>query len=161
MFDNLQVAREGPVALVTVNRPHVLNALNGLTLVELGQAADDLRRDAEIRAVIITGAGEKAFVAGADISELASLTAAQAQQHALLGQQVFDAIEQMGKPVIAAVNGFALVAGASWRWHARCGSPRKPRDWVNQRSIWGSRRGLPGHSGSPGWLENASRSTCS
>ena len=111
MFDNLQVAREGPVALVTVNRPHVLNALNERTLVELGQTAEDLRSDVGIRAVIITGAGEKAFVAGADISELASLTAAQAQQHALLGQRVFDAIEHMGKPVIAAVNGFALGGG--------------------------------------------------
>lgn len=111
MPDNLQIAREGPVALLTVTRPQVLNALNQRTLVELGQAAEELRREAEIRAVIVTGAGEKAFVAGADIGELAELTPAQAQDRARLGQQVFDAIEQMGKPVIAAINGFALGGG--------------------------------------------------
>ena len=111
MFDNLQIAREGPLALITVNRPQVLNALNGQTLVELGQAAEDLQRAADVRVVIVTGAGEKAFVAGADISELAGLSAAQAQDHARHGQRVFDAIEQMGKPVIAAINGFALGGG--------------------------------------------------
>jgi len=111
MFDNLQIAREGAIGLLTVNRPQVLNALNEQTLVELGQAAQDLRRDADIRVVIITGAGEKAFVAGADISELATLTAAHAQGRALLGQHVFAGIEQMGKPVIAAINGFALGGG--------------------------------------------------
>jgi len=111
MVDNLQIAREGPIALLTVNRPQVLNALNGQTLVELGQAAEDLRRDAATRVVIVTGAGEKAFVAGADISELAELAPAQAQDRALLGQRVFDAVEQMGKPVIAAINGFALGGG--------------------------------------------------
>ena len=111
MFDNLQIAREGAIGLLTVNRPQVLNALNEQTLVELGQAAQDLRRDADIRVVIITGAGEKAFVAGADISELATLTAARAQGRALLGQHVFAGIEQMGKPVIAAINGFALGGG--------------------------------------------------
>ena len=111
MVDNLQIAREGPIALLTVNRPQVLNALNGQTLVELGQAAEDLRRDAATRVVIVTGAGEKAFVAGADISELAELAPAQAQDRALLGQRVFGAVEQMGKPVIAAINGFALGGG--------------------------------------------------
>ena len=111
MVDNLQIAREGPIALLTVNRPQVLNALNGQTLVELGQAAEDLRRDAATRVVIVTGAGEKAFVAGADISELAEMAPAQAQDRALLGQRVFDAVEQMGKPVIAAINGFALGGG--------------------------------------------------
>ena len=111
MFDNLQLAREGPIALVTINRPQVLNALNGQTLAELARAMDDLRQDAAVRVVIVTGSGEKAFVAGADISELASLTPAQAQEHALLGQRVFDSIEQMGKPVIAAINGFALGGG--------------------------------------------------
>jgi len=111
MFDNLQLGREGRTALVTINRPQVLNALNGQTLAELGRATDELRQDADVRVVIITGSGEKAFVAGADISELTSLTAAQAQEHALLGQRVFDAIEQMGKPVIAAINGFALGGG--------------------------------------------------
>jgi len=111
MFDNLLLAREGQTALVTVNRPQVLNAINTQTLTELRQAMAELRDDSGVRVVIVTGAGEKAFVAGADIAELAALTPARAQEHALLGQQVFDAIENLGKPVIAAVNGFALGGG--------------------------------------------------
>jgi enoyl-CoA hydratase len=111
MFDNLLLAREGQVALVTINRPQVLNALDSRTLAELARAMEDLRGDAGIRVVIVTGAGEKAFVAGADISELAALSAAQAQEHALLGQRIFDGIEHLGKPVIAAINGFALGGG--------------------------------------------------
>jgi enoyl-CoA hydratase len=111
MFDNLLLAREGQSALVTVNRPQVLNALNAHTLTELRRAFDELRDDPGVRVVIVTGAGDKAFVAGADISELASLSPAQAQAHALAGQQVFDAIEHLGKPVIAAINGFALGGG--------------------------------------------------
>src|SRR5947208_9837641 len=111
MFDNLQLGREAQIALVTIDRPQVLNALNGQTLAELARATDELRLDPDVRVVIITGSGAKAFVAGADIGELAALTPARAQEHARLGQRVFDAIEQMGKPVIAAINGFALGGG--------------------------------------------------
>jgi enoyl-CoA hydratase len=110
-FENLLVSRDGAVATVTVNRPQVLNALNAQTLDELARAVAVLGADAGIRAVIVTGAGEKAFVAGADISELAALSPEQAKAHALKGQRAFDAIEQMGKPVIAAINGFALGGG--------------------------------------------------
>jgi len=111
MPDNLLLAREGQTALITVNRPQVLNALNSQTLIELGQAIADVRSDASVRAVVITGAGGKAFVAGADIGELAALSPADARKHALLGQRVFAAIEQLGKPSIAAINGFALGGG--------------------------------------------------
>src|SRR4051812_3106519 len=111
MFDNLLLAREGPIALVTINRPQVLNALDAQTLDELRRAMENVRADASVRVVIVTGPGEKAFVAGADISELAALSAAQAQEHALLGQRIFDTIEHLGKPVIAAINGFALGGG--------------------------------------------------
>jgi len=111
VFDNLLLAREGHSALVTINRPQVLNALDARTLAELGRAMEELRADASVRVVIVTGAGEKAFVAGADISELAALSPAQAQDHALLGQRIFDTIEHLGKPVIAAINGFALGGG--------------------------------------------------
>ena len=111
MPDNLLVAREGQTALITINRPQVLNALNSQTLVELGQALAEVRSDVRVRVVIITGAGEKAFVAGADIGELAALSPASAQAHARLGQRVFDTIEQLGKPSIAAINGFALGGG--------------------------------------------------
>ncbi len=110
-YEHLIVERDGAVAVVTVNRPRVLNALNTATLDELFAAMTDLRADAGVRAVVITGAGDKAFVAGADIAELATLSPVAAQAHARQGQRVFDLIEQLGKPVIAAVNGYALGGG--------------------------------------------------
>ena len=110
-FDNLLLDRDGPVALVTINRPKVLNALNIATLDDLRAVMLDLRRDESVRAIVITGAGEKSFVAGADISELAVLSPTVAREHALSGQQVFDLIENLGKPVIAAINGYALGGG--------------------------------------------------
>src|SRR5262245_26569298 len=110
-FENVLVERDGAVALVTVNRPKVLNAINGQTLDELRRAVLDLKRDEAVRAVIVTGAGEKSFVAGADINELAVMTSIAAREHAVRGQHVFDLVEQMGKPVVAAINGFALGGG--------------------------------------------------
>jgi enoyl-CoA hydratase len=110
-YEHLLVAIDGAVATVTVNRPKVLNALNAATLTELGEAFRALQADAFVRVVILTGAGEKAFVAGADINELATLTPDAGKAHAGLGQGVFNVIEQLGKPVIAAVNGFALGGG--------------------------------------------------
>jgi enoyl-CoA hydratase len=110
-FENLLVDRDGPVALVTINRPRVLNALNSATLDELRRVALELKHDDGIRAIVVTGSGEKAFVAGADINELAMLSPAAGREHALAGQHVFDLIENLGKPVIAAINGFALGGG--------------------------------------------------
>jgi enoyl-CoA hydratase len=110
-FDNLLLDRDGAVAIVTINRPRVLNALNTQTLDELRRAVLDLRRDAGVRAVILTGAGDRSFVAGADINELAVQTPTSGREHALGGQHVFDLIENLGKPVIAAINGFALGGG--------------------------------------------------
>jgi len=111
MFDNLLVERDGPVAILTINRPTVLNALNAATLDELRRAVLDLKRDDTVRVAIITGAGPKSFVAGADINELAAQTPISGREHALTGQHVFDVIENLGKPVIAAVNGYALGGG--------------------------------------------------
>ena len=110
-FENITVGREGAVALVTINRPKVLNALNAQTLDELRKAALQLKHDASVRVVVLTGAGEKSFVAGADINELATQSPAAGREHALRGQHVLDLIEQMGKPVIAAINGYALGGG--------------------------------------------------
>ena len=110
-FDNLLIERDEATAIVTINRPKVLNALNTQTLDELRRAILDLKRDEGVRVVILTGAGEKAFVAGADINELAVQTPTGGREHALAGQHVFDLIENMGKPVIAAINGYALGGG--------------------------------------------------
>ena len=110
-FDNLLLEQDGAVAVVTVNRPKVLNALNAATIAELGRVFADLKANDSVRVVMLTGAGEKSFVAGADIGELAAQSAASAQVVARSGQAVFALIEQLGKPVIAAVNGFALGGG--------------------------------------------------
>ncbi len=110
-FDNLLLELDGAVAIITFNRPKVLNALNGQTLADLERAVTALKADDAVRAVVLTGAGDKAFVAGADINELAKLSPVEGQAHARRGQLLFDAIEHLGKPVIAAVNGFALGGG--------------------------------------------------
>jgi enoyl-CoA hydratase len=110
-FDNLLIDRDQAVAIVTINRPKVLNALNTQTLDELRRAMLELQHDQQVRAIVVTGAGEKAFVAGADINELAALSATSARDHGLAGQHVFDLIENLGKPVIAAINGYALGGG--------------------------------------------------
>jgi enoyl-CoA hydratase len=110
-FENLLVERAESVAILTINRPKVLNALNTQTLDELRRAILALKYDDGVRVVILTGAGDKSFVAGADINELSEQTPISGREHALRGQHVFDLIEHMGKPVIAAINGYALGGG--------------------------------------------------
>ncbi len=110
-FENLILERDGAVAILTINRPKVLNALNTQTMDELRRAVLDVKHDPALRVLIVTGSGEKSFVAGADINELAVQTPASGKEHALRGQHVLDLLENMGKPVIAAINGFALGGG--------------------------------------------------
>jgi enoyl-CoA hydratase len=110
-FENILVEREDRIAIVTINRPKVLNALNNQTIAELRAAMAELKSDEGVRAIVLTGAGEKSFVAGADINELAVLSPVQGKEQARAGQAAFDEIEKLGKPVIAAINGFALGGG--------------------------------------------------
>ena len=110
-FQNLLVEKRDGVAIVTVNRPDKLNALNDATVDELGRAFANLAQDDAVRGVILTGAGEKAFVAGADIGELATQSPVDGKERSIRGQKVLDSIEDLGKPVVAAVNGFALGGG--------------------------------------------------
>ena len=110
-YSNLQLEKRSPLAILTLNRPKVLNALNASTLTELHSAFHDLAADASIRAVLLTGAGGRAFAAGADIGELAALVAEEGQAFALRGQGILRQIETLGKPVIACVQGFALGGG--------------------------------------------------
>ncbi len=110
-FDNLRIERDGAVAILTIDRRQVLNALDRATLDELRRALLELRHDEAARCLVLTGAGEKAFVAGADIHELEQLTQTEAEAYALAGQHVFEVAEHLGKPIVAAVNGFALGGG--------------------------------------------------
>ena len=110
-FEHLRVERDGAVATITIDRQKVLNALSTGVMEELRRALLEARHDEASRAVIITGAGDKAFVAGADINELARLTPADARDYAVRGQHVLGLIADLGKPVIAAVNGYALGGG--------------------------------------------------
>ena len=110
-FENLLYEKRNGIGYVTVNRPEKLNALNRKTMDELHDCFQEIERDDEVRAVILTGAGEKAFVGGADINELAVQTPVEGKEMSVRGQKVLDLIEHLGKPVIAAVNGYALGGG--------------------------------------------------
>jgi len=110
-YETILYAKKAHVAYITLNRPKVLNALNQTALRELKAAFKDASLDDNVRGVILTGAGEKAFIAGADITELARIDAIEAKEFTRAGQAVLNAIENLGKPVIAAVNGYALGGG--------------------------------------------------
>lgn len=111
-FENIILENEGKTALITINRPESLNALNHKTIQELSNAFENLNNDSSVRVIILTGSGEKSFVAGADIKEFADFGTNEAENLARNGQQtLFNKIENLGKPVIAAVNGFALGGG--------------------------------------------------
>ena len=111
VLENIRYELRPPIAVVTLDRPKVLNALNRQSMTELEQVFLDIQQNSEVRAVLLTGAGEKAFVAGADIGELASLSPLEGEQLAGRGQRIFHLIENCGKPVIACINGFALGGG--------------------------------------------------
>jgi len=110
-YENLLYEKKDQIGYVTFNRPKLLNALNRKTMEELGDLLSVARDDAEVRALILTGAGEKAFIAGADINELAQRTAIDGKEFSLFGQGVLHMLETMGKPSIAAINGYALGGG--------------------------------------------------
>jgi len=111
VYENLLLEKEGALAILYVNRPKALNALNKDTLLEMKDAITSIKNDPEVDVLIVTGAGDKSFVAGADIAFMQSLTAVEAREFGALGQEVFRMIEAMEKPSIAAVNGFALGGG--------------------------------------------------
>ena len=110
-FENIILENKNAIAYITVNRPKVLNALNMATMEELRAAFHDIKNDAAVRVVIFTGSGEKAFIAGADIGELAKQDAVSGKEYTHRGQNVLNLIENLGKPVIACINGFALGGG--------------------------------------------------
>src|SRR5690242_20193702 len=111
MPENIKLETKNKIAYITIDRPKVLNALNMQTMEELRQAFAQVKGDKEVRVVILTGAGEKAFVAGADINELQQNNPVEAKEYTHRGQAVLDFIENLGKPVICCINGFALGGG--------------------------------------------------
>ncbi len=110
-LNNVILEKDANLAIVTINRPKALNALNSETLKDLNTVLEDLEKDNDIYAVIITGAGEKSFVAGADISEMKDLNEEQGREFGTLGNNVFRRLEKLNKPTIAAISGFALGGG--------------------------------------------------
>src|SRR6185295_6950102 len=131
-LENVLYEKKGAIAYVTLNRPKVLNALSRRTWEDLRTAFEAAQSDKEVRGIILTGAGDKAFIAGADISELTRLSAVEAEESSRYGQAVLDFIENLGKPVVAAINGFALGGGCETAMactirvaseHARFGQP--------------------------------------
>ena len=110
-MENVKLEKKNSIAYVTIDRPKVLNALNMVTMQELWQVFSDLKDDKQIRVVILTGAGDKAFVAGADINELNKNNPVEAKAYTHKGQATLDLIENLGKPVIGCINGFALGGG--------------------------------------------------
>ncbi|MFL5764850.1 MAG: enoyl-CoA hydratase/isomerase family protein [Bacteroidia bacterium] len=123
-FENILTAIDNNVLTITINRPDKLNALNKKTVEEIGTAVGDAEKNSDVKAIIITGSGPKSFVAGADIAEFVGLSVEQGKALAKAGQDVFKAIENCSKPVIAAVNGFALGGGCelSMACHLRIAS---------------------------------------
>ena len=123
-YKNIIFEVKDHIAYITINRPEKLNALNHQTMIELRDVLTRIKDDDDIYVVIITGAGERAFIAGADIAELNKLDAISGREFAERGQEIFNMIENLGKPVIAAVNGYALGGGSeiSWACHFRIAS---------------------------------------
>ena len=124
-YENITIEKDQKTAIITIDRPKSLNALNGQTISELSQALDEISQDSQIRVAIITGSGEKSFVAGADIKEFCDYGTSEAENLARHGQTIlFNKIENLNKPVIAAVNGFALGGGLelALACHIRYGS---------------------------------------
>ena len=111
VLETVTYEKKGGIAYVTLNRPKVLNALNKTALADLRAAFEDARDDSSLHGVILTGAGDKSFIAGADINEVATDTPVQAEEKTRRGQHLMDLIENLGKPVVAAINGFALGGG--------------------------------------------------
>src|SRR3989440_8772638 len=155
-FENLIYEKKDGIARITFNRPKVLNTLNRKTVEELRDALLDARGDDSVRVLILTGSGEKSFVAGADIGELAQRTAVDGKEFSLFGQSVFHLLETLGKPSICAINGFALGGGCelalscSIRIASKTAKLGQPEVKLGNLPGYGGGRGVAGRGGERG-----------
>jgi 1,4-dihydroxy-2-naphthoyl-CoA synthase len=154
-LENLLYEKKDAIAYVTLNRPKVLNALNQGTWENMRTAFEDARDDAAVRGVILTGAGDKAFIAGADIGELAHVTAVEAEKSSSYGQAVLNLIENLGKPVIAAVNGFALGGGCETAMACPSGWRPRRRSLASLKLRWDSFPAAVERNACRGWSGRA------
>jgi len=132
-YDNLLFEVSEQIARITFNRPNVLNALNRKTMDELGDCLKKVRADDAIRVLILTGAGEKAFIAGADINELSQQTPVNGREFTLYGQEIIHRLETLENPRSPRSTASRWAAGASWLWRARCASPAATPNWASRR----------------------------
>ncbi|HEY4903136.1 MAG TPA: enoyl-CoA hydratase-related protein [Candidatus Sulfotelmatobacter sp.] len=132
-LDNVVYDKKGPIAYVTLSRPKVMNALNKATINELRAAFEDARDDSDVRGVILTGAGEKAFAAGADIAEIANNTAIEAEQATRRGQALTDLIENLASRLSPQSTALPWVVGANWRWRALSESLPRARNSASRK----------------------------
>ena len=156
-YENLLVEKRDGIAFITFNRPKVLNALNRKTVEELQDALLNARDDASVRVLVLTGAGEKSFVAGADIGELAQRTAVDGKDFSLFGQGVFHLLETLGKPSICAINGFALGGGCELALSCSIRIASKTAKLGQPEVKLGI---IPGYGGSRGFAAKVWRTNC-
>ena len=159
-YENLLIERDGGVLVVTINRPEKLNALNTQTVTELGQAMDEAAADAAVRAIVLTGAGEKSFVAGADINELAVQTPVSGREHARSGQACSIGSSSSASRSLRPSTALRSAAAASSPWRARCASRPTRRSSASRKSISASFPATQDRSGCRGWSVAAARSRC-
>ena len=151
-YANLLLEVENGIATVTINRPKALNALNAATIYELDRMFDELGANNEVKAVILTGGGDKSFVAGADITEMQPMSAVEGRNWGKLAQAVFNKIENLPKPVIAAVNGYALGGGCEISMACDIRIASEKANLVNRKFLWEFLRDSAALNGYRAWL---------
>ena len=152
-YENIIFKTEENVAIIKFNRPKALNAINPALLGDVRDALEKIENDASVKVLILTGEGEKAFVAGADISYMVNLTPLQARLFSQEGHDLLFKLENLSIPVIACVNGFALGGGQKLPWHAILSTPLKVPSLVSLKLIWVSSPALEAPRGFPGLWE--------
>ena len=148
---NVLLEKKGHIAVATINRPKALNALNSQVLEDIDQLVEQVKADDEIRALVITGSGEKAFVAGADIGEMSTLTKAEGEAFGKKGNDVFRKLETLPVPTIAAVNGFALGGGCELSMSCDIRICADTACSVSRRRAWALPRASAAPSVWPAW----------